>query len=88
MHSTSPLALWCSEIEIGMTEIDIGDLNLYSIDPDDPVGDIETNNMVVVPESTVHVTKIQAREINRLVPNPLHNDGDHTISHSSQSVIT
>ena len=82
MQSTSPLALWYSEIiEIGATEIDIGDLNLYGIDPDDPVGDIETNNMVVVPESTVHVTDIQAREINRLVPNPLQDDGDHRISH-------
>ena len=73
--------LWYSEIiEIGATEIYIGDLNLNGIDPDDPVGDTETNNMVVAPESTVHVTEIQAREINHLVSN-LHDDGDHIVSY-------
>ncbi|CAB3979523.1 Hypothetical predicted protein [Paramuricea clavata] len=60
MHSISPLALWYSEvIEIGVTGVNIGDITLYGIDPDGPVGDIETENMVVVPESTINLTENQ-----------------------------
>jgi hypothetical protein len=69
MHSISPLALWYSEvIEIGVTDVNIGDITLYGIDPDGPVGDFETENMVVVPESTINITENQVSEIRRLVP--------------------
>ena len=82
MHSTSPLALWYSGIiEIGVTDVNIGDTTLYGIDPDGPVGDIETENMVVVPESLFDLTENQISEINRLVPDPLSDDSNHGVQH-------
>ena len=73
----SPLALWYSEvIEIGVTDVNIGDITLYGIDPDGPVGDIETENMVVVPESTINLTENQV-----IVPDHLSDDSNHGIHH-------
>ena len=80
MHSISPLALWYSEvIEIGVTDINIEDITLYGIDPDGPVGDIETENMVVVPESTINLTESQVSYIRCLVPDPLSDNSNHRI---------
>ena len=80
MHSISPLALWYSEvIEIGVTDINIEDITLHGIDPDGPVGDIETENMVVVPESTINLTESQVSDIRRLVPDPLSDNSNHRI---------
>jgi hypothetical protein len=82
MHSTSPLALWYSGIiEIGVTDVNIGDTTLYGINPDGPVGDIETENMVVVPESPFDSTENQISEINRLVQDPLSDDSNHGVQH-------
>lgn len=81
MHSTSPLALWYSEvIQTGVNDIDVGDISLYGIDPDGPVINIETD-MVIVPENTIQLTENQARDINHLVPDPLAEDGNHRIWH-------
>ena len=76
MSSTSPLALWHSEIaHSGIHDIDVGDVSLYGIDPDGPFSEIET-----VPESTIQLTEHQANEINQLLPDPLVDDGNHKIT--------
>ena len=81
VHSTSPLAIWYSEVETGINDVDIADIFCYGIDPDGPVGEIETDNMVIVPQSTLHLTETQTNEIARIVPNSLADDGNHRISH-------
>ena len=82
MSSTSPLALWHSEIvHSGVNDIDVGDISLLGIDPDGPVGELQTDNNVVVPESTIQLTDDQANEIHQLVPDPLVDDGNHKIWH-------
>ena len=82
MGSTSPLALWYSEIvHTGVDHIDVGNVSLYGIDPDGPVSDLQTDNMVIVPESTIQLTDSQASEINHLVPDLLVDDGNHKIWH-------
>lgn len=82
MRSMSPLALWRSELnETDLTDVNIDNVNLYGIDPDGAVGDIETDNMVVVPENSVELTEDHVNEIRRLVPEPLSDDGNHGIHH-------
>lgn len=82
VNSKSPLAIWYSEVETGIGDSDIGNISLYGIDPDDPVvNDIETENMVIVPESTITLTEIQMNDVANLVPNPLVDDGNHKINH-------
>lgn len=81
VHSMAPLAIWYSEVDTGIDGVDIGDITLYGIDPDGPVSDIETDNMVIVPESTINLTETQANDVNRLVPNSLVDDGNHRIDH-------
>ena len=82
MSSTSPLALWHSEIvHSGVNDIDVGDISLLGIDPDGPVGELQTDNNVVVPESTIQLTDDQANEIHQLVPDSLVDDGNHKIWH-------
>lgn len=80
--NNSPLAFWYSQvIEIGVTDVNIGDITLCGIDPDGPVGDIETGNIIVVPESTINLTENQVSEIRRLVPDNLSDDSNHGIHH-------
>ena len=82
MRSISPLALWYSEmVASGVDDVDVSDISLYGVDPEGPVPDIETDNMVTVPESTVQVTDNHADEIRSLVPDPLVDDGNHGIAH-------
>lgn len=82
VNSMSPLALWYSEIERGVDDFDIGDITLYGIDPDGPVvNDIETGNMVIVPESTITLTDLQLSDVISILPNPLADDGNHKINH-------
>ena len=82
MRSMSPLAVWYSGlVPFGVGDIDVGDVSLYGIDPNGPVTEIETDNMVVVPESTIQLTDRQADDIKSLVPNPLLDDGNHRITH-------
>lgn len=59
----------------------MGDISLYGVDPEGPVPDIEIDNMVTVPESTVQVTDNHADEIRSLVPDSLVDDGNHGIAH-------
>lgn len=81
LHSGT-LALWQSEIvHSGIDDIDFGNISLHGIDPDGPCGDIETDNVVLVPESTIRLTEQQVNEINQLVPNPLDDDGNQKIWH-------
>lgn len=81
MRHESPLALWYSEInECNEINVD-GDIGLYGIDPDGPVADIETDNMVIVPESTIHLNNEQIMEITQLVPTPQDDDGNHGLNH-------
>ena len=80
IHCTLPLALWYSQVTTGVTDI-VGDITLYGIDPDGLISDIETENVVVVSESTVHLFEDQVSEINRLVPDPLTDDSNHGIHH-------
>ena len=54
-------------------------ITLYGIDPVGPVSDIETDNMVVVPESTLNLTEYENREIDRLSHDPPADDGNHGI---------
>ncbi|XP_074627042.1 uncharacterized protein LOC141885050 [Acropora palmata] len=82
MRSMSPLALWYSEmVASGVDDVDVGDISLYGVDPEGPVPDLETDNMVTVPESTVQVTDNHADEIRSIVPDPLVDDGNHGIAH-------
>ena len=82
MHSTSPLALWYAKVvQTGVNDIDVGDISLYGIDPDGPVSNTETDNMVNVPESNIQLTENQAHDINHLIPDPLADDGNHRIWH-------
>lgn len=66
-NSTSPLALWHSEIvHTGVDDFDVGEVSLFGIDPDAPVGELETDSNVVVPESTIQLTEYQLNEIRNL----------------------
>ena len=48
------ITLWHSEIvHTGVEDFDVGDVSLFGIDPDGPVAGLETDNNVVVPESTI-----------------------------------
>ena len=59
VNSTFPLAIWYSEVETGINDFDIDHIPLYGIDPNVPVvSDIETENMVTVPESTITLTEM------------------------------
>ena len=81
MRSMYPLALWYSEmVANGVEDVDVGDISLYGVDPEGPVPDLETDNMVTVPESTVQVTDNHADEITSLIPDPLVDDGNHGIA--------
>ena len=85
VNSISPLAIWYSEVETGIDNFDIGNISLYGIDPDGPiVNDIETENMVIVPESTITLTEMQMNDVTNLLPNPLVDDGNHKINHYLQ----
>ena len=85
VNSISPLAIWYSEVETGIDNFDIGNISLYGIDPDGPiVNDIETENMLIVPESTITLTEMQMNDVTNLVPNPLVDDGNHKINHYLQ----
>ena len=85
MNSVSPLAIWYSEVETGIDDFDTGNISLYGIDPDGPVvNDIETENMVIVPDSTITLTDMQMNDVLNLVPNPLVDDGNHKINHYLQ----
>ena len=78
----SPLALWYSEmVASSVDDVDVGDISLYGVDPEGPVPDFGTDNMVTVPESTVQVTDNHADEIRSLVPDPLVDDGNHRIAY-------
>lgn len=80
MSITSPFAPLHSEIvHTGVDDIDVGDVSLLGINPDDPVGQLQTDNNVVVPESTIHLTDYQVNEMNQLAPEPLVDDGNHKI---------
>ena len=88
MRSMSPLALWYSEMVVsGVDDVDVGDIFLYGVDPDGPVPDLETDNMVTVPESIVQVIDNRADEIRSLVPDPLVDDGNHGIATISPQLI-
>lgn len=80
MHHSSPLALWHSEVIGSPIDLDV-DLAFYGVDPDGPVPNIETDNIVIVPESTIQLTEEQANEINQLVPDHYDDDGNHGINH-------
>jgi hypothetical protein len=85
MNSVSPLAIWYSEVETGIDDFDTGNISLYGIDPDGPVvNDIETENMVIVPDSTITLTDMQMNDVLNLVPDPLVDDGNHKINHYLQ----
>lgn len=56
-------------------------ISWYGVDPDGPVPDLETDNIVIVPESTIQVTDNHTNEIRVLVPNPLNDDENHGIGH-------
>ena len=85
VNSISPLAIWYSEVETGIDNFDIGNISLYRIDPDGPiVNDIETENMLIVPESTITLTEMQMNDVANLVSNPLVDDGNHKINHYLQ----
>ena len=85
VNSIYPLAIWYSEVETGIDNFDIGNISLYGIDPDGPiVNDIETENMLIVPESTITLTEMQMNDVTNLVPNPLVDDGNHKINHYLQ----
>ena len=56
-------------------------MSLFGIDPDGPVGELETDNNVVVPQSTIQLTEYQLNEISQLVPDPLVDDGNYKILH-------
>ncbi len=85
MNSVSPLAIWYSEVETGINDFDTGNISVYGIDPDGPVvNDIETENMVIVPDSTITLTDMQMNDVLNLVPDPLVDDGNHKINHYLQ----
>lgn len=74
--------LWHCEIaNSGVHNIDVSDISLHGIYAQGPFGEIETNNTVSVPESTIHLTKDQTNEIKQLAPDSLVDDGNHKIWH-------
>ena len=50
VNSIYPFAILYSEVETGIDNFDTGNISLYGLDP--IVNSIETENMVIVPEST------------------------------------
>lgn len=56
-------------------------ISRYGVNPDGPVPDLETDNIVTVPESTIQVTDNHTDEIRGLFPNPLNDDENHGIAH-------
>ena len=75
----SPLTLWHSEIvHTGADDFDIGDMCLFCIDADGPVGELEAANNVV-PESTIQLTENQLNKIRQLLPDPVVDDAIYKI---------
>ena len=82
VNSIYPFTILYSEVETGIDNFDTGNISLYG--PDGLiVNDIETENMVIVPESTTP-TEMQMKNVINLVPNPLVDDGNHKINHYLQ----
>ena len=66
VNSISPLAIWYAQVETGIDDVELDDINLYGIDPGGPNPDeIETDNMIIVPESTITLTKTQLNHVKK-----------------------
>ncbi len=76
----SPLAVWHTSILQSVNNDDLLDTerDLYGIDSEGPIIDIETNNNVCFNEISVQLTEREFQELSTVI-NPLRDDGNHGI---------
>ena len=77
----SPLAVWHTSILQSVNDDNLFEMQgeLYGVDFEGPVTDIETNNNVIVNAVSVQLTERQLQELSVLI-NPMHDDGNHGIN--------
>ena len=76
----SPMALWYSRNIQNQQDVAINDLSSYGVEYNGEVPDVETENNVVVPECTIVMSDEQWSIINRVIPDPLVDDGNYGIN--------
>ena len=76
----SPMALWYSRNIQSQEDVPINDLALYGAEYDEEVPEVETDNNVVVPECSIVLSDEQWELINRIIPEPLADDGNYGIN--------
>lgn len=81
----SPLALWANAMIRATDESNVINWQTYGIDNDGLLSNIDSNNNVVVPESSLQLCEQQLQELHQRV-NPLADDGNNGISHFYDTV--
>ena len=76
----SPMALCYSRSIQTQQDVAINDLASYGVEYDGEVSDVETDNNVVVPECNIVLSDEQWTVINRVIPDPLADDGNYGIN--------
>ena len=84
----SPMALWYSRNIQNQQDVAINDLSSYGVEYNGEVPDVETENNVVVPECTIVMSDEQWSIINRVIPDPLVDDGNYGINLYSRVLET
>ena len=84
MRNRSPMALWQDGMLRNPSVLeDVYEVQNLGIDHDAPVPEVQTNNNVQVPESTIVLTDDDKEALFRVCPDPLADDGNHGIDHFS-----
>ena len=81
----SPLALWANAMIRATDESNVINWQTYGIDNDGLISNLDSNNNVVVPESSLQLGEEQLQELQQRV-NPLADDGHNGISHFYDTV--